>query len=172
MNQNLTNVICQHILTQLGVIPSNINSESLLSNKYLTNHTLVLEDDGFDLTCPIWGAYLKISDQEIKLIATKLGSKDKIEYCLNVISNKFPSYGIYLNYDNYEPQDGLISVSPDNEGWMPCQIYLQATYLAAMEQTRDLGLVWYKLDEIKKEIEILKSFIHHREQLWDSEYER
>ncbi len=59
--------------------------------------------------------------------------------------------------------EALIAVSSDKKHWMPCSTYLQATFLAGMEQVRDSGFAWTKCSEYKEQYQQLLSFIkfHH-----------
>lgn len=41
----------------------------------------------------------------------------------------------------------MLAVSLDGKNWMQCNSYLQGTFLAAMEQLRDMHLSWSKCSD-------------------------
>jgi hypothetical protein len=64
----------------------------------------------------------------------------------------------------------MIAVSTDKDNWMPCSIYLQATFLAGMEQIRDLGFGWTKAANYSEQHKQLLSFIKfHQNIYWEDD---
>lgn len=190
MNQKLTHEIVSHIFERLLVIKSNdINQDkfkSILSPEFLFTKKIVFEQDGNDFHNDIWGAQIKTTDNTIKIIVAdcQLHNTQMVpvinnnleninyEYCLIVSSDQFPCYGAYFADQNYSNNYSLISVSMDKgKTWLPCQTYLQATFLAAMEQLKDMIYPWNKCLDYNKEYDMLRSFLSHREQLFEVENE-
>jgi hypothetical protein len=65
--------------------------------------------------------------------------------------------------DSKVESDPMIAVSMDGKSWLECGTFLQSTFLAGMEQIRELGLAWHKASNYKSEYDALLSFInfHH-----------
>jgi hypothetical protein len=67
--------------------------------------------------------------------------------------------------------EALIACSLDGKAWMECQTYLQATFLAGMEQVRDVGMNWSKCLDYKVHYESLLTFIKFHHTLYEGQYE-
>ena len=68
-------------------------------------------------------------------------------------------YGLYLVNSDLVSPNPLIAVSMNGKDWLECNTYLQATFLAAMESIKGLGLSWSKADPYKEQLVSLLSFI-------------
>jgi hypothetical protein len=80
-----------------------------------------------------------------------------------------PAYAIFLDVvDN----TAMICCTTDNNNWMICTTYLEATFLAAMEQLRESGLPFHKMKNSKQQFELLKSFIKHYDSYQEAANER
>lgn len=177
MNKELTSTIIQHILANFLIISSSFVSketQSLVSEDFLLDKTIKFDyDDDFN-TKPvssyekIYGTQVSYADQEIKIIFTRI---DFDEYFMIVQLKGSPSYGLYIRSTQDEEErypiiyyvDPLIACSLDGKSWMECQSYLQATFLAAMEQIKDLGLSWNKCQAYQEQYEQLVSFIKFKD---------
>lgn len=174
MNNKLTEQIAYHILSHLGVLPSTfVNRDatrSIIDKQYVLSEKISLESDGGEVVRKnIYGCQARIADsKEFKMLLADC-TEDKAfpEYCLLVQLKDAPAFGMYLLYagqseEQVDPEP-LIAVSPDKEHWMPCSTYLQATFLAGMEQVRDSGFAWSKCVDYQEQYKQLLSFIkfHH-----------
>lgn len=177
MNKNLTQAITKHIFASLLIVPCDFinydRSKSLNSKEYLLDKKITFKEEGVYYQNNLWGCQISTSEQGIKLILANCatGSYNE-EYCLIVAVNNLPVYGLYLASDKIEDNYSLISVSADNgKNWMPCKTFLQATFLAGMEQIREVALNWERCADYEKEFEMIKSFLSHRESLSEVSYE-
>ncbi len=174
MNHKLTEQIAYHIFAHLGILPATfVNRDltrSIIDKQYLLSEKISLEnEDGQILRKNIYGCQARIADsKEFKmLLADCTEVKEYPEFCLLVQLKDAPAFGIYLLYSGASNEEvdpeALIAVSPDKEHWMPCSTYLQATFLAGMEQVRDSGFSWAKATEYQDLYKQLLTFIkfHH-----------
>lgn len=173
MNYKLTEQIAYHIFAHLGLLPAEFVSQSLtksiIDKQYLLPEKLALESEGGEiLRKNIYGCQASVADaKEIKmLLADCSESKEWPEYCLLVQMKGAPAFGVYLLYTGQSKEmdpEALIAVSSDGEHWMPCSTYLQATFLAGMEQVRDSGFAWGKASNYQELYQQLLLFIkfHH-----------
>jgi hypothetical protein len=170
MNQKLTEQIAYHILANLGVLPSAfVNKEQtqcIINKQYLLPDRVIFEtEDGEKIAKNVYGCQISIANsKDFKLLlADCTQEKDVPEYCLAIQLKDSPAYGVYLIFnqlvDDPPEPEALIGVSPDKKNWMPCTTYLQATFLAGMEQLRDLSFGWTKCTDYKPLYEQLLSFI-------------
>lgn len=181
MNQKLTEEIVYHILANLGVLPAAFTSsekmQSLVDKKFLLPEKIVLEmEDSTVLRKNIFGCQISVTDaKDLKILLGDCTlSPDLPEYCLVVQLKDMPIFGAYLCFtklyiinseltaisdEDEIDSEALIAVSVDKKNWMPCSGYLQATFLAGMEQTRDLGFGWSKCTSYQDQYQMLLSFI-------------
>ena len=174
MNQKLTEQIAYHILANLGVLPADfVNKEvtkPIMDKQFLLNEKLAFEgENGSTIRKNIYGCQVNVADnKELKMmLADCTQDKDYPEFCLLVQLKDAPAFGLYLIATQFAEErvdpEVLIAVSTDNNYWMPCSTYLQATYLAGMEQVRDVGFGWVKVNNYEKLYQQLLSFVkfHH-----------
>ena len=173
MNQLLTEQIAYHVLASLGVLPAPfINKDSiksLLDKDFLLPEKISFDLNGETVRKNIYGCQVTISDgKEFKmLVADCTQDKEFPEYCLITQLKDAPAYGVYLVFTmlTNEPPDPevLIAVSVDRQHWMPCSTYLQATFLAGMEQIKDIPVGWVKCHHYQEQYHQLLTFIkfHH-----------
>jgi hypothetical protein len=176
MNQKLTEEIVYHILANLGVLPAAFTSsekmQSLVDKKFLLPEKIVLEMEGGEIVRKnIFGCQISVTDaKDLKILLGDCTLSPELpEYCLVVQLKDMPIFGAYLCFTKlYDPEptaveevdsEALIAVSVDKKNWMPCSGYLQATFLAGMEQTRDLGFGWSKCTKYQDQYQMLLSFI-------------
>jgi len=174
MNKKLTEQIVYHVLSNLGVIASSfVNKETtkpIIDKQFLLSEKLSFEDEeGETIRKNVYGCQLSVADsKELKMILGDCTQdKNFPEYCLVVQLKDAPAFGLYVvvspTTSERVDSEVLIAVSTDNNYWMPCSTYLQATFLAGMEQIRDIGFGWTKITNHDSLYKQLLSFIkfHH-----------
>ena len=180
MNQKLVEEICRHILSNLGVITSDFidqkQTKSIIDNKlFILPETLTFETvDGKTFTNHIYGCQISVSDsKEFKILFADCSQEEDVpEYCLITQLKDSPTFGIYL-IDNLSCSafvdlntEALIAVNVDEKHWMPCSTYLQATFLAGMEQLKDLGFGWSQCSSYQNLYDQLLSFVKFHNSLF------
>lgn len=172
MNFSLMEEIVRHIFSNLAVVPNSaINenkSSSLRDNEFLLPEKLSFIDaDGKEIKNSVWGCHV-MSIKSTEMITIILGDctqyADIPEFCLFVQLTGTPAYGCYLVYNDLKQDclaDPLIAVSANNKDWMVCDTYLQATFLAGMEQIRDLNFGRKKCSDYKSQYDMMVSFIKY-----------
>lgn len=171
MNHNLVNAIAYHIFSGLAIVPSNFinihSTKPLTSKEYLLSETIPFTlDDGTDLKNKVWGCQLLYNQEEVKmLLADCTIEKDVTEYALLVALKGAPTYGIYLIMDSSQNVNANICFSMNGEGWLEAPTYLQGTFLAGMEQIKDIGLNWSKPSSYKEDFARLIKFIEFNQDI-------
>lgn len=169
MNRQLAEQIAYHILSNLGAIPSSfVNKDltkSIIDKQLLLPEKVTFEVDGEVSRKNIYGCQVSLADgKEFRLLLADC-TQDKTlpEYCLLVQLKDAPAYGVYLVFtqlvQDSTDSEVLIAISTDNKHWMPCSTYLQATFLAGMEQVRDIPTGWTKCKDYQEQYQQLLSFI-------------
>lgn len=170
MNPQLTEQIAYHVFANLGILPASfVNQEqtkSVADLQFLLPEKLTFQvEGGKDLQKNIYGCQIAITDtKDFKmLIADCTQEKDVPEYGVVLRLKDAPTFGVYLIFNKLveDPPEAeaLIAVCTDKKNWMPCTTYLQATFLAGMEQLRDLGFGWKKAAVYRDLYDQLLSFI-------------
>ncbi len=171
MNQKLTEEIAYHVLSNMGVLPSNFVNKDL--TKSITDPQFLLKEktnfqtaEGKIINGNIYGCQVSVTNsKDFKiLLADCTIDKSIPEHCLIVQLQDAPAFGVYLIFnklvDDPPDSEALIGVSTNNKLWMPCATYLQGTFLAGMEQLRDIGYGWRKCENYQELYEQLLSFIN------------
>jgi len=171
MNLALTEQIVRHVLANLGAIPSNhVNlekSQSLTSKDFLLADKLVFQDpDGKVVKSNVYGCQLLVDKSEIiMLLANCSPEQEYPEFVFLMQLVGTPAYCLHMVYSDHLPKEQqvdnevMMAVNLNEKGWMECGTYLQATFLAGMEQMRDIGLSWHKCSEYKDQFALLQSFL-------------
>jgi hypothetical protein len=180
MNTDLLEQIVKNIFANLLVIPSKFVkqdvSKSLKSKDFMLNEVLTFEVDNEVITGKIWGCQISAEDSEFKILLGDCTQINNIpEYCLIVQLKNAPAYGVYMRYTdliNYKVfSEPLIACTLNETDWLACNTYLQATFLAGMEQIKELGLSWNKCSNYNSHIEMMKSFIKYHDSYYDEDSE-
>lgn len=182
MNRKLTEQIAYHVLANLGVLPATFISQaglqSLIDKQFLLPEKLSFETEtGEVLRKNVYGCQISVTDsKEFKmLLADCTQDQDLPEYCLLIKLKDSPTFGVYLLFNQLvsDPPDSevMIAVSADSKHWMPCSTYLEATFLAGMEQLRDLGFNWNKCTSYQEQYQQLLSFINFHSKFYGADDE-
>lgn len=175
MNPALLKEVVSHVMSQFGVIPSEYvdhqKTDSLLAPAYLLGERMHFESEGTQYAKKTWGCQMSIFKSEVKVMLGECTLNEEFpEFAMVVSSKDAPTYGLYLCYNEVSnhPLDSEpdLCVSTNGKEWMNCTTFLQATFLAAMEQVRELHVPWAKLADHKDLYNSLLSFTnHHHSQL-------
>lgn len=178
MNLLLTEQIIRHVFYNFGIIKDMSNysnhAQSLITNDFILNEKLSFEmEDNSISHNNIWGCQFSIENQEIKII---LGDTSQFrhmkEYCLIIHPKNYPMYGLYLSPDAVDIQP-LIAYTIDNGiNWLCCNTYLQATFLAGIEQIKDCLFITQKCVSYETHYKAMLSFIEFHSTIFEDNYER
>lgn len=182
MNRVLMTDIVRHILSNFAVIPSSFvdskKTKSLMSKEFCLHETLPFQSENDEvIQNKIWGCQISAEQQELKILLGNCTQEEGLpEFCLIVQLKNTPAYGLYLvYYNNLSPEtidnEALIACTLNGQEWMECQTYLQATFLAGMEQIRDIGLSWNKCTDYQDQYKLMLSFIKFHNQIYEAKYE-
>lgn len=177
MNRLLMENIVKHVLANLAVIPSSFvnvdKTKSLMTKEFLLHDKIPFENEGSELIeNRIWGCQISAEEQELKLLLGDCTQEKNLpEYCLIVQLKNAPAYGVYLVYSDEVANEPLIACTLNGQDWLECQTYLQATFLAGMEQIRDIGLTWHKCNDYKEQFNMMMSFIKFHNIVYEAKYE-
>lgn len=145
-NQILTNDIVKHVFDNLGVskkMHNTIHHEMFQSNK-----TLSYSDEDGQHKAIVYGSQAKVGDKALKIVHIKFSDDEAV---LVVRLEDCPTYGCYLG------DRCLIGVLAKDH-WVEGSMFIQASFLAGMEQLREVGTVFVAID-VKEMFEQLKKFL-------------
>jgi hypothetical protein len=175
-NNKLTQEIVRHIFANFGIIPSshvNIDASKLLTDPlFLLPETLTFTGEFGDIVNKIYGCEVNIANQKsFKVLLGDCyeggpsdGSKP-YDYALIVHLKDAPIYGAFCSEGDVSWSEPLLALNIDGKGWSPCTTYLQATFLAGMEQLKEISLNWKKCTDYGNEFKALQSFIKFHDSL-------
>ena len=140
-NQILLNHILEHIYNNLGVLKS--QPVSIVSPDFQLSDTLCfVDDEEIDHFAPMWAAKTFIQQGSIQILAADMSIDEEKEYSVLVELEKCPTYASYVCLDKTKQiYDSKLFILMANK-WMSANTYLQATFLAGMEQMREAATVW------------------------------
>lgn len=174
MNVELLTHIVKHVFSGFAVLPSEFinmdRSKSLMSPEYLLPEKLHFEVDEFHQEHgKVWGCQLTFMKQDVKILlgdCTIHGDGGPWDaFAMLVYIKDMPLYGLY--YDTYEDEP-MLACTVDKKAWMECTTYLQATFLAGMEQLRDVGMAWSPCANYQEQFQQLSSFIKYHSATYEA----
>lgn len=178
MNYVLMEQVIRHVMANLAIVPASFvniaKTKSLTSKEFILKEKLIFETEEGTISNRIWGCQISAEQQEIKLLVGDCSQdKETLEYCLIVQLKDSPAYGLYLAYSSKDDfsAEPMIAVSVNSKDWMECSTYLQATFLAGMEQVRDLGIGWTKCSDYTESYELMLQFIKFHTEFYEASYE-
>lgn len=172
MNKVLLEEIVRHVFSNFAVIPSHYvnldKSKSLARQEYLLQDKLSFELDNQVIRRNIWGCQISADPQEFKVLLGDCSQeKGVLEFAMIAQLKGAPFYGLYLALGELIQPEPMLACSLNGKDWMECNTYLQATFLAGMEQVRDLGLSWNKCANYTEQHEALLSFIRYHAMVYE-----
>lgn len=176
MNYVLMEQIIRHVMSNLGVVPGlfiDINkSKSLRTKEFLLSEKLKFEMDDVISKNNIWGCQITVDHKDMKILLGDCSQRLNIlEFCVVIQLQDAPAYGLYLVYNDLLPDriesEPLLGVTLNGKDWMECNTYLQGTFLAGMEQIRELALPWTKATNYSSQYELMLSFIKYHDSFYE-----
>jgi hypothetical protein len=161
MSQELTNAILKHIYFNLGIWNSKLTS--ITDKKFLIDRKIEFVDsaDRKELA-PIWACQTTINNCKFRIACADLGCQhsDFADQEIAIITrlDDCPAYACLLIGDGENISHSFIACQV-KDNWMPATIYLTATFLAGMEQLRDLTTAFQKATDVKNLIDDLEKFL-------------
>ena len=164
MNMKLTNCIVEHIFTNLGMIMPKQNS--IFSSQLLIDQKLKFDENNQENQYPVYACEAEINQSKITIIASKLDNEDQSQDLFAIIELKnTPAYGCHLSLDGQEKynevSDGIINFQIKENMWLDTNVFIQASFLAGMEQLRDLTSSFTICAQPQDNFKKLSSFIKH-----------
>jgi hypothetical protein len=173
IEKRLTTAILEHIFTNLGVFGG--YKASITDKAFKLPETIPYEiETGKDeaketKNALIYACRSNLSGKKIDLIFSRFyqwnGIEDHDAYLLVRLEGS-PAYGCFLdvemtkiNYNDPLSSDGFLGVQFKEKTWMEATPFLKATFLAGMEQMREMTTQFEKNDKPEEMIELLKEFI-------------
>lgn len=175
MNKKLSEEIIKHILSNFLIITSDFinpnDYKSLLHKDFLLKEKLIftLDEPNSSRKNNIWGCKLNFLQQEVVILLGDCSQDSEIiEYSVIISIPNSPTYGLYiiLNHVDSKP---LITCTLDNKSWITCNTFLQATFLAGMEQLKDTSFNCSKISSYEEQYKLLLSLINYHNSLYEEE---
>lgn len=153
----LTHEIITHILYDFGIFS---NALSIKNEEFKTSSKIKFEDNGALTERYIYSIKSSIENRQLKVYFIDASSKISEEYSMLIEIDNLPIYGLYF-YEDDEGVRSIISTSLDKKSWFNCSVFLQATFLAGMEQLKELKFPWEKNELSEQEKDMVFSFMEH-----------
>lgn len=163
----LTDCIVNHVFDNLGI--TLLTKTSFRSPLFKLQDSIEYDDENHAL---LYGAEIKIENSMFRMLLADFSEDETYsEYAMVMKLEGCPSYGCYLRVDGAtgDPEDGLICFSNKSNVWFKSNVGIQATFLAGMENLRDVNATWNKLSKTTDLIEELKSFFEYQNDINNKE---
>lgn len=134
----LTDHIVEHIFTNLGMI--NVKQNSIFLPELIIEPKITFEENGKEQHHDVFVCEGAINQAKMIIAAAKIENEDHTQELLAVISlENSPTYGCRLSLNEKSINDGVIVFQIKDKTWLEANIFIQASFLAGMEQLRDLS---------------------------------
>jgi hypothetical protein len=146
-NVVLTNEIVKHVFANLGI--SEERRGSVIHDVFRSNKTLSFTDDNGKQTVSVFGCKVNVEGKRFQIVAVKLSETEsafvsRLEGC--------PVYGCYFG------DECLVGVLAKDR-WIEGSMFIQASFLAGMEQLREVGTIFTRMNDVSEMFEMLKTFL-------------
>lgn len=159
----LTQEIVKHIFSKLGV-GSNLHLaySSIMDDNFLLEKKLCLvNDEDEDVNNNMWSGKITVEEKDFRLLLADCSALDEKEYALIISLEDSPEYGCYFSIT--DPESSFIACRL-NGFWVQATVYMQATFLAGMEQVKDLSTPWQSNNKTEDLYQKLVEFIKHHDE--------
>lgn len=166
MNHRLTQQIVKHVFSNLKIINSDLvkqDSLSIIDKEFLLPETINFEDDD---GCGIienhlWGCQFPVENKNLKILVCDASVDEVQEFATIIHLSDTPTYGLYLDTSDEWGIDSMIACSVSGQEWAKCSTYLEATFLAAMEQLKHHVVFPTLCQEYREEYKAVLTFLEH-----------
>lgn len=159
----ITNCIVHHIFDNFGLTKE--LSSSLKNDKFLLEEVIeYFDSEEKEKHANLYGASIEIERTKFRILVADFSGKD-LEFAMLVKLENCPNYACYLGLDSEtgDIYDGLIAFSYEFKNWLPTTVGIQATFLAGMENLKEVVAIWDPLENYQEMIEELKSFVEYQD---------
>jgi len=161
----LTHEIVKHIFTKLGIVNDQLHQvySSVKDHDFLLDQKInLLDEDDHEFSKNLWSCKLRIEDKDFRILLADCSLDDDVqEYALLISLQDSPEYGCY--FSSTVEDSSICSFLNDN--WVESPIYVQAAFLAGMEQIKDLSSPWIYNDRIDDLYVKLIAFIKYHDEV-------
>lgn len=155
MNKELTLAIVKHIFANLGLFgetTSSLFQKDFVINKSIEYYTEDFEGNQIEKQSEIFSCKSQVGLNKINMIATSMED----EHFVIVKLEKSPTYGVFFSS---EEETGMIAFQTKEGNFSEASIFLQSSFLAGMEQLKDISTKYERENNNDELIASLKSFI-------------
>ena len=132
----LTDCIVEHILNNLGMLQPKQNS--IFSSQLLIKQKLTFEEENIEQSYNIYACENTINQSKLSIAASQIKKDEHQELLAIIMLEGSPIYGCYLVIDHDAISESKIVFQIKDHIWMDTNIFIQASFLAGMEQLKDL----------------------------------
>lgn len=165
MNTALTNAIIEHIYSNLGLLDE--RTSSLTASKFATSHTIKLEEEGGEESeNKVYACQSTYNNTKIIMGATSISDINGEEIIVVIKIEGCPTYACTLIQNGRgEIQSSDICFSLQKDQWISADTFIQASFLAGMEQFRDITASFIECENSKEIYQLIVSFIKYLDKL-------
>lgn len=158
MNEKLTNTIVEHIFNNLGIINQNLIKNSIINDAFKIDQKInYFNENNEDKIANVYCCETTVNKSKFYLMATIFDDDlfliSKLEDC--------PAYGCFGSIENKELKDSFIVCNLGDKSWIPTTIFIKATFLAGMEQLREVNRPFLRSESYNDYFKLLKEFIDY-----------
>jgi hypothetical protein len=146
-NTALTNELVKHIFDNLGITAE--RRSSVVHEIFQSSKTLSFTDDSGKQKVPVFACQVQVDGKKFEIASVKLSDKEAV--CISRLEG-CPIYGSYFG------EECLIGVMAKDR-WLEASMFIQASFLAGMEQLREVGSVFTALPKADEMFEHIKQFL-------------
>lgn len=154
----LTNSIVEHILTNLGFMDQ--RTHSLLAEPLKTDTYIAVQEEEQEIRYPVYACETHITQTKIVMagviFSDNTNSTNPSDMAVIVNIEDCPTYGCYLSQG-----EGIIAFTIKDNTWMEANTFLSATFLAGMENLRDVVQPYTQCQDIKPMHQALITFLKY-----------
>jgi hypothetical protein len=167
----ITNAIVKHIFKGLGLY-GNV-PVSILHPTFKTDKLIDYTDEEYrEKQAEVFACQTSIENDQLNIICVSFPDSydyDTENFVIVKLGNS-PAYGCYLGSikadGEMKASDGSIATEIRPGAWIPTTTFLQATFLAGMEQVKELTSKYEKAKNIEDLFKLLKEFITYQNNDW------
>lgn len=161
MNQKLTNEISDHLVNWIL---------KFCHSDFLLSKTLKFVSDNLKVELPVWSLKIPHLAQEIRLMIGACSEGADQDFAVLISLKGSPFYAIFQEKSDEIDRENMIATSLDGKAWIPCNHLLQGTFLAAMEQIKEMPSFPSKImGDVDELFDSLVNFIDFRDGMIERE---
>lgn len=143
MSEELSTLMIQRILANVGAVPNSPGVSGLMDKNLLLTRTIKVKYDNGNADHNMYVGAISLGKNKIKGLLIDLSIDDSPEFMFVFRMDELPIHVAKVTYDKWDIGETYLRIyNSEKKNWMEASIYFKARLLADFERLASHGYLW------------------------------